>query len=377
MLQAFGTYGRRILRWIGRYGRYDTPANSRSQLAIEAAQLRAAFENGSATDGDVSRWIGNDPERIIAYERIAAWSGRLDRLSVLRPQGNVGIDPDLFAPKAPGWHLPSFFLGRPVLGGSMALAAVAAISLAVFLPAYLAEVTTGVGERRLIALEDGSTIELNTSSIVSVNFKDTAREVTLRSGEAMFNVAKDSSRPFHVLTNGRAITAVGTAFSVRRWEGDETHVVVSEGTVVVSPLSGALIDNKVAQDKDRTYLVAGSLAKFKEGEADVTRLSTQELAGRLAWRSGFISFDGEPLSAAIEEFNRYQRHSIVVANDIRSIRIGGYFKVSDREGFIRALTLTFGIEPVRLADGAVLLQRVAPATYSASPATPTNRARSQ
>ncbi|MCX7170105.1 MAG: hypothetical protein NTY41_07350, partial [Proteobacteria bacterium] len=180
-----------------------------------------------------------------------------------------------------------------------------------------------------------------------------------------------------VLTSGRAITAVGTAFSVRHREGDDTQVVVSEGTVVVSPQSGSLIDSIVSQDRDRTYLVAGSLAKFKEGEADVIRLSTQELAGRLAWRSGFISFDGEPLSAAIEEFNRYHRNGIVVSNEIRSIRIGGYFKVADREGFVRALAFTFGIEPVRLADGAVLLQRPVPAKYSTSPAAPANKVRSQ
>lgn len=376
MFQTFGTYVRRILPWLGRYGSGDA-ANSRSQLALEAAQLRAALENDSATEDDVSRWIGNDPERVVAYERIAACSGRLDRLSVLRPRGLADVNPDLFAPKASWFHLPSLLLDRPALSSFAAFAAVAAISLAVFLPSYLAEVSTGVGERRLIALEDGSTIELNTSTIVSVHFTDTAREVSLRSGEAMFNVAKDSSRPFHVLTNGRAITAVGTAFSVRHREGDETQVVVSEGTVVVSPQSGSLIDSIVAQDNDRTYLVAGSLAKFKEGEADVIRLSTQELAGRLAWRSGFISFDGEPLSAAIEEFNRYHRHGIVVSHEIRSIRIGGYFKVSDREGFVRALAFTFGIEPVRLADGTVLLQRSVPAKYSASPAAPANRVSSQ
>lgn len=327
--------------------------------------MRAALESGSATEDDVSRWIGADPQRIIAYERVAAWSGRLDRLAVLRPRNAADIDADLLAPGRAGPRLPAFLLGRPALGGLAALAA-AAIGLALFLPSHLAEVTTGVGERRLIALEDGSTIELNTASVVSVNFKDSAREVSLRAGEAMFNVAKDAARPFRVLTRDRVITAVGTAFSVRR-EGQETRVVVSEGTVAVS-----LLGEGRSATQGKTYLVAGTSAKFSEGAADAARLSAQELAGRLAWRNGYVSFDGEALSAAIEEFNRYQRQGIVVADDIRGIRIGGYFKVSDREGFVRALASAFGIEAVRLTDGTVLLQRAAPAQASASPALPAN-----
>lgn len=369
MFKALVTYVQRILRSNGKCSSYCAASNSRSQLEVEAAQLRAALESGSASEDDVSRWIGNDPERIVTYERIAGWSSRLDRLLILRPRGS--IDPDLLAPEASKVHLLSLLLGRPALSSFAAIATVVAISLAVFLPSYLSEVATGVGERRQIVLEDGSTIELNTSSTVSVHFKDSVREVLLHSGEAMFNVAKDINRPFRVITNERVITAVGTAFSVRRPGEVETHVVVDEGVVAVSPQGVAFIGGS-SSSKDLTYLMAGTMARFKEGKAEVTQLNTEQLAGRLAWRNGFVSFDGEPISVAIEEFNRYHRLGIVVAPDIRSIRVGGYFKVSDREGFVRALALTFGIETVRLADGTLLLQRSVTTISGARQVAPSN-----
>src|SRR6478752_10751560 len=55
---------------------------------------------------------------------------------------------------------------------------------------------TGVGERRTIALEDGSRIDMNSASRVTVRFERHARRITMDDAQVFFDVAKDPSRPF-------------------------------------------------------------------------------------------------------------------------------------------------------------------------------------
>src|SRR3546814_11958289 len=76
-----------------------------------------------------------------------------------------------------------------------------ASSLAVFgfsASAYGTVYETGRGEIRLVPLHDGSTMFLNTSSKVRVNYGQRERLVTLEEGEAYFSVAQDTKRPFVV-----------------------------------------------------------------------------------------------------------------------------------------------------------------------------------
>ena len=89
---------------------------------------------------------------------------------------------------------------------------------------------TAVGATRVISLPDGSRLTLDTDSQVEVTIDGKARTVQLERGQAFFEVAHDRQRPFVVDTGRLSVTAVGTAFSVRR-VGSDIRVVVAEGTV--------------------------------------------------------------------------------------------------------------------------------------------------
>ena len=81
-------------------------------------------------------------------------------------------------------------------------------------------------------LNDGSVVTLNTSSAIEVSLVKSHRTVTLLSGEALFQVAHDTLRPFEVKTGDTTIRAVGTQFDVdSRTAG--TTVTVVEGKVAV------------------------------------------------------------------------------------------------------------------------------------------------
>ena len=91
---------------------------------------------------------------------------------------------------------------------------------------------TAIAEHRDIVLTDGSRVSIGAKSSLSVNFSSEKRIVVLEAGEALFEVAHDAERPFVVLAGASTITAVGTAFNVRR-EGNRVVVTVTEGTVEV------------------------------------------------------------------------------------------------------------------------------------------------
>lgn len=101
------------------------------------------------------------------------------------------------------------------------------------LPVWMADQRTGVGERRQIALEDGSQLQLNSNSAVDVKFDGHQRVIELLQGELWVDVAKDAQRPFVVRTDQGTATALGTRYLVKRAPDGTTVVTVIESTVAV------------------------------------------------------------------------------------------------------------------------------------------------
>src|SRR5262249_22327407 len=93
---------------------------------------------------------------------------------------------------------------------------------------------TGIGEQRTITLEDGTRVELNTSSELRVRYDEHTRKVILKAGEAYFDVAQQLQRPFIVAAGKQQVVALGTAFMVRR-DYDSITVTLLDGRVAVTP----------------------------------------------------------------------------------------------------------------------------------------------
>jgi transmembrane sensor len=153
-------------------------------------------------------------------------------------------------------------------------------------------------------------------------------------GEAWFEVAKDTSRPF-VVSAGRArVRAVGTAFSVRRHDMG-TEVLVTEGTVETWMVGAA--DAKIR-------LTAGKKAFVSDGApAQVATAASGEIDRSLAWRQGQIALGGETLAYAVEEFNRYNERKVVIADSrLAAEKLVGQFRANQPEAFARAVAGTLG-----------------------------------
>ena len=86
-----------------------------------------------------------------------------------------------------------------------------------------------------IELADGSTLTLEPQSMVKYpkEFEGERRSVILK-GEAFFEIARDTMRPFYVFANEAVIRVLGTSFLVKAKEEDkDVEVVVRTGKVAV------------------------------------------------------------------------------------------------------------------------------------------------
>src|SRR5262249_50747770 len=140
----------------------------------------------------------------------------------------------------------------------------------------------------------------------------------LLQGEAVFEVAKDPSRPFIVSAGSAAVTAVGTEFNVRR-SLDGVIVSVLEGRVTVQPLR-ALISVPWLEEIVPTIQLGQSSAVTAGHRATVDHHGLQAVAtlsDRSAvtdWERGRLAFDDESLRNEVEVVNRYSRKPIVIAD---------------------------------------------------------------
>ncbi|MET0279758.1 MAG: FecR domain-containing protein, partial [Steroidobacteraceae bacterium] len=193
---------------------------------------------------------------------------------------------------------------------------------------------TDAGQRNSVMLADGSLLSLNTDSEITVDMTATQRQLTLRRGEAHFEVAHDTSRPFIVAVGEHAVRAVGTAFNIRRRGEREAEVLVTSGTVRVSGTPEVAVLN------------AGQLLALRaDGSGGVTTLDAEAIEARLAWRRGVLIFDGQTLAEAVAEIDRYTPKDIRIADpELAGKRIVGYFPTDNLHTLLGSLQANFGVK---------------------------------
>ena len=243
---------------------------------------------------------------------------------------------------------------RTVLGGLSrrqvgAIAAILIVAIALAhvagLSTYLqADYVTATGDRRQIALPDGSKMQLNSSSAVALDFSKARRIVRLLEGEAFFEVARDPDRPFRVSGQYADVEVTGTAFSVRATaEGDE--VTLRHGHVSVLPKSSHAT---VALASQQAVSVDASGPKA---------VHSVDVNDALAWLEGRIRFHDRPLGRVIDELRRHHRGVIIIANDrIKDIRVSGNYRLDDPALVVASLAEAVGARLTRVSDFVLVLR---------------------
>ncbi|MDD2758860.1 MAG: FecR family protein [Methylomonas sp.] len=235
----------------------------------------------------------------------------------------------------------------------LSFAVAASLFLAVvtgFYPDYLthplADYRTRIGEQTSITLSDGSVAHLNTDTALDVVIDGNQRWVELLRGEAEFEVAHDTNRPFRVAAGSTTTEALGTRFIVR-YDGNEGAVTLLQGKVRTGRPSaeGAQTDSATLQPGQRLTFTAERLGS----------LQTVELNNAEAWRRGRLLMNFVPLKQVIAEVNRYRRSPILLDEALAEREVNVAVDLKQIDAWLEALQQTMPVKVVK-AGPLVFLQ---------------------
>jgi transmembrane sensor len=321
-------------------------AETSDDIQSAAAAWAVRLDKGDLTPDEqreLDVWLEGDVRRVGALARAEAIWCDLDRLAAMDRAGVESAPPRPRRIDWKPWRAAAAFAF---------LAVVTAGAGGAGYDRFAGREASRVGEIRRLVLDDGSTVVLNTDSVVQVRFHKDRRDIILRKGEASFQVAHDAFRPFVVHADGVAVKAVGTSFAVR--EGPKgVMVTVAEGVVEVArPQKGAgeVERHYVGRDRQMVALKSAPL----RGPAVV---SETQVSRQLAWREGLLMFDGETLGQAASEVNRYTQTPVVIDDPRLAGRaFVGVFQVGDVRAFARAAATAFDAQAAQKADGSIHLE---------------------
>ncbi|HEY3301005.1 MAG TPA: FecR domain-containing protein [Methylophilaceae bacterium] len=197
----------------------------------------------------------------------------------------------------------------------------------------LADHATATGERKDVALADGTKLWMNTNTVVDVQFTDKQRIITLIKGEILVETGHEHQanyRPFVVKTQHGSATALGTKFSVRDFKR-YSHVSVFEGTVKVIPN-----DNM----NSTLTIKAGESANFSASE--ITEHAISDVS-TVAWIHGFVIADNTALGDFITELSRYRSGFLRCDPAISQLKISGSYSIDDIDLTLNVLSRKFPI----------------------------------
>ena len=249
---------------------------------------------------DFAEWLEADPAHAAAYDAVQLALEDADAALAAMPA----------VPEAPE-QLPAandnpagWLAARRVwLGGAVAAAAALMIGITMWSGPQGAIYRTAPGETRMIALEDGSTVELAGGSALVV---ESPRSARLDGGQALFTIRHDAARPFVLMAGGTRLVDAGTVFDVRLAGEGALELAVSEGAVVVDPEAAAV------------RVDAGQRAVRTGGR---TRVSPVDPATVGEWRRGRITFDQASLAEIAAELARATGQPY--ASKDRALRLSG------------------------------------------------------
>ena len=298
--------------------------------AASAWLIRQEYETwGERDQREFETWLAESLAHRIAFVRLEAGWKRTERLTVLQsPMRSTDL------PVSGRVSRPKSLKLAAVL---LMIASIGAGGVFYTTRPTQAVYATGLGEREVLSLADGSQIELNTETSLRTAVTAGRRTVWLEKGEAYFRVKHDAAHPFLVIVGNRRLTDIGTAFTVRR-DTARLRVAVLEGSVRLDT------DRPLQAGAKTAILKSGDTAVASATALSISREEPKALSDELGWRRGVLIFNQTSLSDAAIEINRYNRKKIIISDDAaRHIKIGGTFPKNNVDAITAAVRELFGL----------------------------------
>lgn len=302
----------------------------REASADQAAQWLTLFMSGEASaeqHADWQRWRAEHPDNELAWQHIEAVRTRFGGLHGTAASRSIA---SLDAPRQGRRKYLSVMIGAG-LAGVVGVAGMSAPSVG----RQLADMRTGIGERREWTLADGTRVLLNTGSAINIQFDARQRLLRLLEGEIRIVTGHDpayADKPFVVQTAEGSLRALGTDFLVRQHAG-RTELTVQQSAVEIVPARVPRAA-RVVQAGERTWFSPDRVAAPVGIPEDA-----------VAWLAGRLVADEVRLADFLQELGRYRHGVLRCAPAVADLRFSGVFPLDDTE---RILAMLPRVLPVRL-----------------------------
>jgi transmembrane sensor len=319
-------------------------------------------------DAEAADWLvrqgegGLRPEDRVAFERWSASDPRRARTFAAmsrtwREASELKHLAQLVGPRSPGWLRRALRAIVPrTFTLQIAALTVAGVGILAFTGSLMVEFLqrheTGVGQTRVLALSDGSTVVLGARSQVIVRFTERERLVTLTAGEALFEVKHNAGRPFVVDAGNTVIRDVGTRFDVNR-TGGSVRVAVLEGEVEVHelgvPAAHLLKITRFLRAGDSLEAIGGQ--GKGESQADSMAVRPIEPVAATAWREGRLVYQNVRLADVIADVNRYYAPGVTLDPASADLRVTASFRTNQIPAFLNTLDSALPVRIERQGGG--------------------------
>ncbi len=200
------------------------------------------------------------------------------------------------------------------------------------------------GERRIVELDGGSSIELNGATRMTLDRHD-PRFARLIDGEAYFRVAHDPARPFRVAVGDARIEVLGTRFNVVR-AGDAIELAVAQGAV------------RFDEGDESARVEAGRILHSKAGRYAVSPTDPDAIGG---WRQSRLSYATTTIARIAADLSRLTGLRIAASPEIAGRAFSGVIVVErDSERMLPRIAALLAVEARRSGDGWLLTSADAP-----------------
>lgn len=304
-----------------------------TQAAVNWLVVMHSGEASATEQRAFDHWLAQSPEHHTAWQRLA---GALnDTLAPARSAASAQAAPGASLGQVLAHAETRTRQRRHLLRGALALGGVATAAALLAerqwpLAHLAADLRTGTGQRRDIALPDGSQLSLDARSAVDLDFRAGHRTVTLRQGALVAQAAPlhRSGVPFVVRTAHGAVRALGTRFVVRQETRYSTVGMLEHSVEITAP--GA----------DPQVLAEGRSARF--GPDGIAPLDAAPAAVG-AWQRGMLEAHDQPLGEVVQALRAYRTGFIRIAPGAAALRVYGTYALDDTDRALAALAETLPV----------------------------------
>ncbi|KDC59110.1 sigma factor regulatory protein, FecR/PupR family [Bordetella bronchiseptica MBORD591] len=193
---------------------------------------------------------------------------------------------------------------------------------------------TPLEQTAALRMRDGTRVDMDVGTTLTVAYDDARREVVLESGAAFFDVARDAQRPFLIRTPAGEVHVLGTAFEVQRL-ADGLLVNVARGHVrIAAPENPAGVE-----------LLAGQSVRLRQSRFDAVRpIGVNQVA---AWRHNRLVFDNRTLGEVAQAITRRGDWTVHVDPAAARLPITLAVQLNDVANSLQALPEILAVDVVR------------------------------